>query len=83
MQATNAAAIQSAPSKDNDTSLSDYLEDFERREILKALEKSNNNKIAAAKLLDVSFRTLRYRLSKLGLSKDDPAASDDDLAEEN
>lgn len=83
MQATNAAAIQSAPSKDNDTSLSDYLEDIEKREILKALEKTNNNKTAAAKLLGVSFRTLRYRLSKLGLSKDDQTESDDDLAEEH
>lgn len=83
MQATNAAAIQSAPSKDNDMSLSDYLEDIEKREILKALEKTNNNKTAAAKLLGVSFRTLRYRLSKLGLSKDDQTESDDDLAEEH
>jgi len=83
MQATNAAAIQSAPSKENDTSLSDYLEDIEKREILKALEKTNNNKTAAAKLLGVSFRTLRYRLSKLGLSKDDQTESDDDLAEEH
>jgi two-component system response regulator PilR (NtrC family) len=82
MQATNATAIQSAPSKDNDTSLSDYLEDIEKREIFKALEKTNNNKTAAAKLLGVSFRTLRYRLSKLGLSKDDQAESDDGLAEE-
>ncbi len=53
-----------------DVSLSDYLEDIEKRTILQALEKTNNNKTAAAKLLGISFRTLRYRLSKLGLSKE-------------
>ena len=50
--------------------LSDYLEDVEKKAIVKALEKTNNNKTAAAKLLGVSFRTLRYRLSKLGLAKE-------------
>lgn len=72
----NATAIQFDPSKDSDVSLSDYLENIEKREILKALEKTNNNKTAAAKLLGVSFRTLRYRLTKLGLSKDDNADSE-------
>jgi two-component system response regulator PilR (NtrC family) len=51
--------------------LPEYLEDIEKRAILKALEKANNNKTAAAKLLGVSFRTLRYRLTKLGLAKED------------
>ena len=37
---------------------------------MQALEKTNHNKTAAAKLLGISFRTLRYRLSKLGLSKE-------------
>ena len=60
-----------------DISLSDYLEDIEKRTILQALEKTNNNKTAAAKLLGISFRTLRYRLSKLGLSKEQDADLDD------
>lgn len=64
------------PSKTLEVSLSDYLEDIEKRAILKALEKANHNKTAAAKLLGISFRTLRYRLSKLGLAKD---GEDDDL----
>jgi two-component system, NtrC family, response regulator PilR len=53
-----------------DTPLPDYLENIEKKAILDALEKTGNNKTAAAKLLGVSFRTLRYRLDKLGLSKD-------------
>lgn len=60
-----------------DVSLSDYLEDIEKRTILQALEKTNNNKTAAAKLLGISFRTLRYRLSKLGLSKEQDADLDE------
>jgi two-component system, NtrC family, response regulator PilR len=75
----NASAVQFDPSKDPDISLSDYLEEIEKREILKALEKTNNNKTAAAKLLGVSFRTLRYRLAKLGLSKDDNEDLEEDL----
>lgn len=54
-----------------DISLPDLLEDIEKRAILDALEKTKQNKTAAAKLLGVSFRTLRYRLAKLGLSKDE------------
>ena len=49
--------------------LPNYLEQVERQAILKALNKTHHNKTAAAKVLGVSFRTLRYRLSKLGLSK--------------
>jgi len=44
------------------------------------LAKANNNKTAAAKLLGVSFRTLRYRLSKLGLSKEEE--SDEDFGQD-
>jgi two-component system response regulator PilR (NtrC family) len=67
------------PSHNAAIGLPEYLEDIEKRAIIKALEKSNNNKTAAAKLLGVSFRTLRYRLAKLGLAKDEEA----DLEEED
>lgn len=53
--------------------LTDYLEEMEKKAIIQALDKTNNNKTAAAKLLGVTFRTLRYRLAKLGLAKDDDA----------
>jgi two-component system response regulator PilR (NtrC family) len=51
--------------------LPEYLENIEKQAILDALEKSGQNKTAAAKRLGVSFRTLRYRLAKLGLGRDD------------
>lgn len=79
---TTAEAVTYDPSKNQDVSLSDYLEDIEKHAILKALAKANNNKTAAAKLLGVSFRTLRYRLAKLGLSKEDDADLENDIQEE-
>lgn len=47
--------------------LNGYLQDQEKELILDALEKTKWNRTAAAQLLGVSFRTLRYRLKKLGL----------------
>lgn len=61
---------RSMPAETNGMALPDYLESIEKQAILEALEKTGQNRTAAAKLLGVSFRTLRYRLSKLGLSKE-------------
>jgi two-component system response regulator PilR (NtrC family) len=47
--------------------LGTQLEEMERDAIVKALEKTRNNKTAAAKLLGMSFRALRYRIKKLGI----------------
>ncbi|MEH6636829.1 MAG: sigma-54 dependent transcriptional regulator [Halioglobus sp.] len=44
-----------------------YLEDIERQILSAALEESRWNKTATAKLLGISFRSLRYRLKKLNL----------------
>ena len=44
-----------------------YLSEIERQQILAALEQARWNKTAAAKLLGISLRALRYRLEKLGL----------------
>jgi two-component system response regulator PilR (NtrC family) len=52
---------------DGEIALPEYLESVERKIMLDALQKTGNNKTAAAKLLGVSFRTFRYRLEKLGL----------------
>lgn len=43
------------------------IQDVERQAIVQALEKSRYNKTAAAKLLGLSFRQLRYRIKKLGI----------------
>jgi two-component system response regulator PilR (NtrC family) len=49
-------------------SLPDYLDQVERTAIQSALEKTRYNKTAAAKLLGISFRALRYRMERLNLS---------------
>ena len=49
------------------TALGDQLENIERAAIVKALEQTRYNKTAAAKLLGMSFRALRYRVKKLGI----------------
>ncbi|MGE5238855.1 MAG: sigma-54-dependent transcriptional regulator [Chloroflexota bacterium] len=43
------------------------LEDFEKDLIMQALEKTRNNKTAAARLLNISYDTLRYQIKKYGL----------------
>jgi two-component system response regulator PilR (NtrC family) len=54
-------------SEEHNSALGDKLEDMERDAIVKALEKTRYNKTAAAKLLGMSFRALRYRVKKLGI----------------
>ncbi|HIF50013.1 MAG TPA: sigma-54-dependent Fis family transcriptional regulator [Thiotrichaceae bacterium] len=49
------------------TALDSMLGDIEKQKIMEALEKTRWNKTAAAKLLGISFRALRYRLEKLGM----------------
>ncbi|HXI54840.1 MAG TPA: sigma-54 dependent transcriptional regulator [Polyangia bacterium] len=44
------------------------LESFERGIMLKALERTDGNRTEAARLLGISFRSMRYRMSKLGIS---------------
>ncbi len=47
--------------------LGDQIVDVQRQAIIEALEKSRYNKTAAAKLLGLTFRQLRYRIKKLGI----------------
>ena len=47
--------------------LDDYLNRLERQAILEALQKTEGNRTAAARLLGVTFRSLRYRLERLGI----------------
>jgi two-component system, NtrC family, response regulator PilR len=47
--------------------LGNHLEEIERDAIRRALEQTRYNKTAAAKVLGMSFRALRYRIKKLGI----------------
>lgn len=47
--------------------LDDYLNRLERQAILEALQKTGQNRTAAARLLGITFRSLRYRLERLGI----------------
>jgi two-component system response regulator PilR (NtrC family) len=47
--------------------LQDYLDQTERDAIIEALEQTRYNKTAAARMLGITFRSLRYRLERLGI----------------
>jgi two-component system response regulator PilR (NtrC family) len=47
--------------------LPDYLDGVERQAILEALGKTGFNRTAAARLLGITFRQLRYRMQRLGI----------------
>lgn len=47
--------------------LQDYLDRIEREAILEALGQTRFNRTAAAKLLGITFRALRYRMERLGI----------------
>jgi two-component system response regulator PilR (NtrC family) len=63
---TEISAAVSSPAPGG-MALGSQLETIERDAIIKALEKTRYNKTAAAKLLGMSFRALRYRIKKLGI----------------
>ena len=81
LQIPNAAPKSLAPSNEEKTGhsfetqqhhdahgdLEGYLENIEREIISQALETCRWNKTAAAKLLGISFRSLRYKQKKMGL----------------
>src|SRR3982750_2882323 len=46
--------------------LQDYLDRVERSAINEALEKTRYNRTAAAKLLGITFRAMRYRMERIG-----------------
>ena len=47
--------------------LQEYLDQIEKRAILKALEHTQGNRTAAAKALGITFRSMRYRMERLGI----------------
>lgn len=51
--------------------LGEYLDRVERETILEALNQTGFNRTAAAKVLGVTFRALRYRMERLGITGND------------
>ncbi len=58
-------------SSQNHNSIDEYLSEVEREIICETLENVRWNKTLAAKKLGISFRSLRYRLVKLGLGDEE------------
>ncbi len=69
--AGGVAAIDQLPATGLD--LDAYLGEIEKSLLLKALERSGGVRKQAAALLGITFRSIRYRLSKFGLATDDEA----------
>jgi two-component system, NtrC family, response regulator PilR len=63
----NCSAETGLPDLTKIDNLEQYLENVERKLILQALEETRWNRTAAAQRLNLSFRSMRYRLKKLGL----------------
>ena len=49
------------------TQIQDYLDDVERRILEEALQQTRYNRTQAAKLLGISFRSMRYRMERLSI----------------
>ncbi|MDH5516705.1 MAG: sigma-54 dependent transcriptional regulator [Gammaproteobacteria bacterium] len=62
-QVDKAAAPQ--PAADSDKTAASSLEQLEKQAITEALEKARWNKTAAAKILGITLRQLRYRMDKM------------------
>ncbi|PTU32708.1 sigma-54-dependent transcriptional regulator [Stenotrophobium rhamnosiphilum] len=68
LQLRPSAPVQFSSAVANENAaLGDHIEEIEKRAIREALEKARYNKTRAAELLGMSFRSLRYRIKKLGI----------------
>jgi two-component system response regulator PilR (NtrC family) len=68
LQLTPPAAVAEAATGDlSGLPLQEHLDRVEKEAILQALEKTRYNRTAAAKLLGITFRALRYRMERLGI----------------
>ena len=61
------------PGESADMPLPAYLDRVERDAILHALSRTGFNRTAAARLLGITFRALRYRMQRLGIREPDSA----------
>lgn len=58
---------EEAPVSSSKWPLQDYLDRVEREAILEALDRTRFNRTAAARLLGITFRALRYRMERLDI----------------
>jgi len=66
----NSESVSQGPSAERHFLLPESglsLDDLERDIILQALERTGGNKTQAAKLLNITYDTLRYQVKKFGL----------------
>jgi len=61
-------SVVQTDTSNNGLPLQDYLDRLEKVSIIEALEKSKYNRTAAAKLLGITVRSMRYRIERLGLN---------------
>ena len=71
--APSAAEASAAPAGAMEEPLPDYLDGSERKAILAALARTGFNRTAAAKLIGITFRQLRYRMQRLGIREENKA----------
>ncbi|MCG6876871.1 MAG: sigma-54 dependent transcriptional regulator [Betaproteobacteria bacterium] len=67
LQLAPPSFAQEPPGPNSKWPLQDYLDRIEREAILEALDQTRFNRTAAAKLLGITFRALRYRMERLGI----------------
>ncbi len=65
---TTRASVFNLSDEGIPASLPDYIDQVEREAIERALEKTRYNRTAAAKLLGITFRALRYRMQRLDIN---------------
>jgi len=68
LQLAPERTVEGSAGRDGET-LDDYINRVERLAILEALAKTGFNRTAAARLLGVTFRSLRYRIERLGIEE--------------
>ena len=67
LQLADVSSLAEPPGPDAKWPLQDYLDRLEREAILEALGRTRFNRTAAAKILGITFRALRYRMERLGI----------------
>ena len=66
LQLAPESDVAGDPGRDGE-SLDAYLDRLERQAILEAVAKTDGNRTAAARVLGITFRSLRYRMARLGI----------------